>query len=324
MKNIFLYIALSCSITVFSEEGIGTEKSLPDYIVGKSEADQALKRNEAVFTFTFNEGYNKAIPSQIKMSYNATGIDITPDKKGIYSLKLKPGKYVFRFFHNKDFYEIKTDSVSIQPGYKTGISVHFKSSTMPVICDKPVIYVYPQQTINVNITLSLNGKLNFTYPQYNSCWNFVAHPDGTIDMNSKKYHYIFWDGAANIQTKDILSNEGFIVDKNNLVSFLEEKLGQMGLNSKETADYITYWVPRMNINGTNLVRFLFNEEFDKYAPLNIDPKPDNLFRVFMIWRDVSNVKCLDIKPQPFPCFKREGFTVVEWGGAEIKNISEAN
>jgi len=41
-----------------------------------------------------------------------------------------------------------------------------------------------------------------------------------------------------------------------------------------------------------------------------------MFRVFMAWKALDAP--VDIKPQTLVTFERKGFTVVEWGGAEIK------
>jgi hypothetical protein len=323
MKTLITLLLIIFSLGAFSDETEETGKSLPQYIIHKSSADPSLSRNEAVFTFTFYESnMTTVIRDEIKMSSNATGTTVHPDRKGIATLKVKPGKYVLRFFYNKNFYEIKTDSINIAAAHHTGISIHFQSSVVPVICDKPVIYLYPEETLNINVTLDLKEGLDFTYPAYEGCWNLTAEPDGTLQMKGKKYHYLFWEGQAGFEAKDLEKKEGFIVKREDLVSFLEEKLGQMGLNSKETEDYITYWCPRMNANKSNVIRFLFNEEFEKYAPLKIEPKPDHLFRVFMLWSDAGVESYPNIQPQPIPCFKRTGFTVVEWGGAEIKRSGQ--
>ena len=98
----------------------------------------------------------------------------------------------------------------------------------------------------------------------------------------------------------------------------ESKLQFMGLNSQEIEDYITYWCPIMQVNEKSFIHFIFNEEYDKYATMSIDPKPDHLFRVNMLW---SKSKDTQVKEQKIESFKRSGFTVVEWGGTEIPNLT---
>ncbi|MEO6302674.1 MAG: hypothetical protein ABIP51_05840, partial [Bacteroidia bacterium] len=76
-----------------------------------------------------------------------------------------------------------------------------------------------------------------------------------------------------------------------------------------------YWCPRMSANEKNYIHFMFNEEYNNYATITIDPKPDQLFRVCMLWSKTNNAA--KVKPQKIESFKRNGFTVVEWGGTEI-------
>ncbi len=190
------------------------------------------------------------------------------------------------------------------------------------MAEKPVIYVYPTSTSSITIKLNFKGTLGFTYPKYNKGWQFVAYPDGSIHINDKKYHYLFYDGKMDINTQNIKLNEGFIVNKNDLVTFFEEKLSKMGLNSKEINDYITYWAPQMSVSENNYVHFMFDKEYSQYSNLEITPKPDTIFRVFMVWHKLANAISLKLNEQKIESFTRTGFTVVEWGGAEINNVSD--
>ena len=51
-------------------------------------------------------------------------------------------------------------------------------------------------------------------------------------------------------------------------------------------------------------------------PLEINPNPDTVIRVMMQFKGVKN--CKAIKEQELYTPERKGFTVVEWGGTEIK------
>ena len=90
----------------------------------------------------------------------------------------------------------------------------------------------------------------------------------------------------------------------------------MGLNSKECNDFIVYWAPRMINNPYNLINFQTNVYTDN-AKLEIDPEPDSMLRVFMTFKALD--KPIEIgEPEIETIFERNGFCVVEWGGAEIK------
>jgi hypothetical protein len=54
--------------------------------------------------------------------------------------------------------------------------------------------------------------------------------------------------------------------------------------------------------------------------MDINPKPDHLLRVYMLWADASNEKEISLKKQEIPTLKREGFTLVEWGGSMLPEM----
>jgi len=71
----------------------------------------------------------------------------------------------------------------------------------------------------------------------------------------------------------------------------------------------------MEGNAYNLIAFQ-GDAYTEGAQLAIDPAPDVLLRVFMAWKPLENP--VDIPPQALEGAGRTGFTVVEWGGTEVK------
>ena len=96
---------------------------------------------------------------------------------------------------------------------------------------------------------------------------------------------------------------------------MQNTLEKIGLTPKEYNEFIVFWYPKMKDNKYNLIKFA-EEEYTKTAPLTINPRPDSMLRVFMVYKPLDNF--INIKPQEIKPFIREGFTVVEWGGTEIK------
>ena len=45
---------------------------------------------------------------------------------------------------------------------------------------KPVIYLYPETTMEVSVELDFDGTLTTTYPAYRDGWTVTAFPDGTL------------------------------------------------------------------------------------------------------------------------------------------------
>jgi hypothetical protein len=55
------------------------------------------------------------------------------------------------------------------------------------------------------------------------------------------------------------------------------------MNKNEINDFKKYWIPYMQESNYYSISFLQNNELDKIAPLEINPKPDNILRVLMIF-----------------------------------------
>ena len=68
------------------------------------------------------------------------------------------------------------------------------------VCYKPVIYLYPEETLEVSVTLDYSGTLTCTYPAYHQGWRVIAQPDGTLTnvSDGKPYSYLFWEGIADV------------------------------------------------------------------------------------------------------------------------------
>lgn len=174
---------------------------------------------------------------------------------------------------------------------------------------KPVIYLYPEKETDVNVKVSFDGAFTFTYPEYNKGWTVTAKTDGTLVSGTTEYPYLFWEGEVRNYTP--VFDEGFLVGKKETISFLEEKLSLLGLNAKERADFITYWGPQLMKNDFNMIKF-DTKEYASKVSLNIEPSPDSLIRVFMVYKAANGNE--SVKEQILNKGERKGFVAVEWGG----------
>lgn len=183
---------------------------------------------------------------------------------------------------------------------------------------KPVIYLYPTQTQNVKVELDYKGKLIADYPAYDYSqkgWSVTASPDGKIlNRDGKEYSYLFWEGEPSTPISYDLST-GFIVKGEDTIKFLQDTLSKIGLTPREYNEFIVYWYPKMKDNKYNLIHFA-DKQYTDTAPLTITPTPDSILRVFMVFKPLN--KEVIIKPQEIKSFNRIGFSVIEWGGTELK------
>lgn len=178
---------------------------------------------------------------------------------------------------------------------------------------KPVIYLYPEETTDVSVELTLNGKLTTVYPAYHGGWHVTAQPDGTLtDSNGREYYCLYWEAESDVEY-DL--SKGFCIPGSQTAAFLEDALAKLGLTEREANEFIIYWLPQMETNRYNLISFQ-TEGYTDAAELTVSPAPDTVIRIFMAWKALDAP--IDIQPQTLSAPARNGFTVVEWGGSEIK------
>lgn len=183
----------------------------------------------------------------------------------------------------------------------------------PYAAYKPVIYLYPEEETDVSVNLYLDGKLTCTYPAYQNGWQVTATPDGTLkDAQGKIYNYLYWEGETNARW-DL--SKGFCVKGEDTAVFLEQALEKLGLSRREANEFIVYWLPLMEQNPYNIIAFQ-TDVYTEAARLEVDPAPDTVIRVFMTWQ--ASESYVNLKTQELTAPKRRGFTLVEWGGTEIK------
>lgn len=181
------------------------------------------------------------------------------------------------------------------------------------LLEKPVIYLYPEETTKVRIQLKYNGEIICTYPDYGEGWNVTANPDGTLisEKDDHEYSYLFWEGISDIQYD---MSKGFIVKGEDTASFLKDKCSYIGMTPKEYNELIVYWLPRMQVNTYNLITFQ-EKIYTDNAELEIIPEPDSVLRVFIAYKALESP--ISIEEQELKSFKREGFSVVEWGATAV-------
>ncbi len=184
-----------------------------------------------------------------------------------------------------------------------------------VECQKPIIYLYPETEQEVSVKLGNPELLSCSYPKYEDGWKVLAKPNGDLmDLATGRNLYaLYWEGKSYNFSN---AKDGFMVKSEDSAKFLEEKLEILGLNEREAEEFIVYWLPKLEANPYNFIRFLSDEEIREYMPLNITPEPDTTIRVMMEYKKV--VVPYEVEEQELVTPERKGFTVVEWGGSEMK------
>lgn len=187
--------------------------------------------------------------------------------------------------------------------------------TLPLAeCGKPVIYLYPERTMGINVKLPSFVQVTVSEPTYpRTGWNVTAEPNGSLTMSDgSKVGSLFWEGLG---VSYQMPNEGFIVKDGEVDSFLKKTLAKYGLNETESREFRDFWAPKMIGAAYYRVAFL-TDAWDKAAPLNVTPRPKTSIRLFMDWRKLAEP--ISIPEPKIITPTRDGFTLVEWGGTLYK------
>ena len=218
----------------------------------------------------------------------------------------------------------KSQRVLINSKNELKIQLSENPNNGKIMVAKPIIYLYPKIKTEIDLKLNFNGKLLTTFPKYDKSWDVIAEPNGQIfDKKSKRYYNsLFWDGTIDFPEEHYKYDDGFIVPKEKLTEFFIEKLEHIGLNNQETNEFIQYWLPILERNRYNFIHFMVNEECNEIATLNINPKPETSIRIYMEFYGLENYT--QINEQHLPKTERKGFTLVEWGGADVSSKIRKN
>ncbi|HIP32151.1 MAG TPA: hypothetical protein EYG86_05265 [Crocinitomicaceae bacterium] len=317
MKILLATIFITLSFFSIADD---KEPYRPPYHKVSSKINKTLDSSESVLRFYF--------PSVRKdtftILYSIDGIASKAHlKKGakLY-FKTTPGIHHFQFFYDKRFIEVYA-RIFVKTQHEDLWSLSFPrpprdyapNEIQPL---KPVIYLYPEKKKEVFVNVKPVGEFTLTYPEIKDGWKIIARPNGELEINGETYNYLFWESKQYQELEKTEDLKGFIIQGENVVGFLKDKLTLAGLTSKEQADFITFWAPRMIHLEKIFIQFQFNEECNKYASLEVSPQPDNIYRLFMTWRKVNTE--LDVEEQSMQVARRSGFTVIEWGGAEFPSF----
>lgn len=177
---------------------------------------------------------------------------------------------------------------------------------------KPAIYLYPMEKTNVHVQVKPAGFLTYTDPEYpDSGWQVTAYPNGKIISNGKDYEYLYYESKIE-DSKIEKPTEGFVVAFNDLPGFYSEILPKLGLNKKETKDFKDYWEKALSKFPYYFVGLMSEASIEKIEPLTVNPKPDSTIRVRIYFKALD--KKISVKEPIIITPRRNGYTLVEWGG----------
>lgn len=179
-----------------------------------------------------------------------------------------------------------------------------------VECGKPVVYLYPTTTTEVHV--QVGAEVRISEPSYEAGWTVKAEPTGKLTLaDGSVYPNLFWEGKGYGEYPQITF--GRVVPRSQVGTALRSDLIKQGLNAQEIKDFLEFWMPHMPNTPYVRLSWLSTEQMNTLAPLNIQPRPDTVIRVFLDFAG-QTTKQTNLQPQTLTAVARNGFTVTEWGG----------
>jgi hypothetical protein len=327
MKSAYNLVAL---FVLFISLNARAELILKDYYYVESDVKyDSIKAGTCVLVGKVYEAYSEgpvggAIISNLERSRRTT-----TDKNGEFKLLLSSKDTSVFFFHPK-YKEIVCWNYDFKSQHL--VTMNFVTSEkLPEgvieVTEKPVIYLYSDKSRKLSIKADFAEDIDFSYPKYQNGWEVSTSTSGMVTSQGKEYPYIFWDGHKEGLGFEWQGDklEGFQINTDTVTAFFENTLNSLGLNVRESTDFITYWAPRIKQFPYALVQFHIDENYDRViGGLQLDPIPEVERRVFMLFAGMEcyNQKLEVINPA-FSGINREGLVLIEWGGSELESMTEA-
>ncbi|KAJ6476703.1 hypothetical protein C8R47DRAFT_1052008 [Mycena vitilis] len=235
---------------------------------------------------------------------------------------------------------------------------------------KPVIYLSSPAEIGVSVALTLTREWNFSViypvvPMKSSTtgqhiqWNVRTHSDGTLtEVNTGlDVAYLFWEAQTNhaiplsppaspVATQlitaesfsplssDLCPADSVLITVHDITPYLDKVLLGLGLHTEARTSFITYWLPSFLKHTHVALRFVPQAAYESAAVLDIQPVPDVVTRVFMLFKGIPEEALADWAGAGCGANDAEHwrgvvgvdverasdtalFRVLEWGGMEV-------
>jgi hypothetical protein len=262
------------------------------------------------------------IPNQIGSIFVGDGsLNAIVDSLGNYSI-LIPISDTLIYFYAPNAEEIVAYNLVFKSGYEMEINFYSNQLRYYHQVEKPVIYLYSEKPTDIELSIDFKGDLTFMYPRYDNGWRVNVSKKGMVNTADQKiYPYFFWEGISSelgFMTTPT-GMEGYFIQTDSTISFLEYTLTRLGLNQTEMTDFITFWGPQIEKHQYATIQFLVDEVYtNEIAGINVNPAPDAMLRIYLLFEGSEiELKQNFLNTPLLNPFVRKGLTLVEWGGSEI-------
>ncbi len=181
---------------------------------------------------------------------------------------------------------------------------------------KPAVYLYPKRRQLVNVKVFPKGELSYTDPPYNkeTGWTVWADPRGglsLLDSSSISSGYLYYESRL-LDNEIKKPSRGWVIKQSEMQNLFDEILPKLGLNKKEEKDFKDYWLEKLPESAYYFVGLIEKEQRDYLERLDVTPNPDTSIRFSLYFQMLDEPIVVEEPLINTP--KREGFTLVDWGG----------
>lgn len=174
---------------------------------------------------------------------------------------------------------------------------------------KPNIYFYAPESLEIDVEFLEEHLLTETIPEYAYGWGTIVCGDGKIICQDETYDFLFYESLADVELFE--KETGWIIYADTRREQLLEVLALYEFNEKETADFMEFWMEKLEA-GVDYVMYPQDTEcVDRQMPIVIIPEPTEITRIWFGFEKYVDQEIATPQVEPIV---REGFTVVEWGG----------
>lgn len=194
----------------------------------------------------------------------------------------------------------KTESI-------TGFNEDDTTNNGGPVVRKPNIYIYPTRKIDLNVQLKFphGGEILDSAPRYLDGWNIQVDSSGVIN---NCYTYLFYEARI---PEVLQRRDGWIVKIKDLEEFFERNLSVLLFSEKEISDFLDYWIPLLKRDKTYIIYPHYTRILSEIIEINFSIQPDNIIRVLYLIEEYNSKT--RVQPPQIPVYRRDGFTVLEWG-----------
>lgn len=185
---------------------------------------------------------------------------------------------------------------------------------------KPAVYLYPPQKQLVNVQVFPKGELSYTDPPYDpkTGWTVIAYPDGSLYETIshplsaiRNYPYLYYESKI-LDSEIEKPKTGWMVKPSDMENLFNTILPKLGLNNKEAKDFKDYWLNKLPDSPYYFVGLIEKPQRDYLEALKVTPNPDTSIRFSLYFEMLDQPKTVSEPLINTP--KRDGFTLVDWGG----------